>query len=87
MTEEERRLLTEDEDVSGLLAFFHFRRALQCAGVPVRSIEAVDKENGDRVAEVTFMNGHVVEANITWDSVPEAMWDCLKQIPALRERG
>ena len=51
MTKEEMRLLTEDEDTSRLLAFFHFRRALQCAGVPVRSIEAVDKENGDRVAE------------------------------------
>jgi len=51
MTEEERRLLTEDEDTSRLLAFFHFRRALQCAGVPVRGMEIVDKGNGDRVAE------------------------------------
>ena len=86
MTEEERRLLTEDEDTSRLLAFFHFRRALQCAGVPVRGMEIVEK-NGDRIVEVTFMNGYVAEANITMDSVPTAMWDCLKQIPALRERG
>ena len=86
MTEEERRLLTEDEDTSRLLAFFHFRRALQCAGVPVRDMEIVEK-NGDRIVEVTFMNGYVAEANITMDSVPTAMWDCLKQIPALRERG
>lgn len=87
MTEEERRLLTEDEDMSRLLAFFHFRRALQCAGVPVRDMEIVEKEYGDRAVEVTFMNGHVAEANITMDSVPTAMWDCMKQIPALRERG
>ena len=86
MTEEERRLLTEDEDTSRLLAFFHFRRALQCAGVPVRGMEIVEK-NGDRIVEVTFMNGYVAEANITMDSVPTAMWDCMKQIPALRERG
>lgn len=86
MTEEERRLLTEDEDTSRLLAFFHFRRALQCAGVPVRGMEIVEK-NGDRIVEVTFMNGYVAEANITMDSVPTAIWDCLKQIPALRERG
>lgn len=86
MTKEEMRLLTEDEDTSRLLAFFHFRRALQCAGVPVRGMEIVEK-NGDRIVEVTFMNGYVAEANITMDSVPTAMWDCLKQIPALRERG
>ncbi len=87
MTEEERRLLTEDEDTSRLLAFFHFRRALECAGVPIRGMEIVDKENGDRVVEVTFCGGYVAEANITWDSVPTALWDCMKQIPALRERG
>ncbi len=87
MEKEYMRLLTEDEDTSRLLAFFHFRRALQCAGVPVRGMEIVDKENGDRIVEVTFMNGYVAEANITMDSVPTAIWDCMKQIPALRERG
>ena len=86
MTEEERRLLTEDEDTSRLLALFHFRRALQCAGVPVRDMEIVEK-NGDRIVEVTFMNGYVAEAHTTMGSVPTAMLDCLKQIPALRERG
>ena len=86
MTEEERRLLTEDEDTSRLLALFHFRRALQCAGVPVRDMEIVEK-NGDRIVEVTFMNGHVAEANITMDSVPRAIWDTMKQMPVLRERG
>jgi hypothetical protein len=55
---------------------------LQLAGVPVKKMEVVRTEY-DTLVEVTFPWG-MRKANITFDSIPTAVWDVLKQIPELR---
>ena len=55
---------------------------LQLAGVPVKKMEVVRTEY-DTIVKVTFPWGER-KANITFDSIPTAVWDVLKQIPELR---
>lgn len=86
MTNEEKVELAirrEREQLSAALdALCH---AIQLAGVPLKALEIVDTEYGDRFVEATFSWG-VREANITADSAPTALWDVMKQIPELRSR-
>ena len=68
-------------------AFMMLKTTLRMAGVPVESMEVVEG-SCDRLVVVTLKNDtSYYIANITGDSVPMAIWDTLKQIPALRERG
>ncbi len=68
-------------------AFAIFKTALCVAGVPLKEMEVVETANGDRLVKVVLNGGAQYTANISGDSIPTAMWDTLKQIPALRERG
>lgn len=68
-------------------AFMMLKTTLRMAGVPVESMKVVEG-SCDRLVVVTLKNDtSYYIANITGDSVPMAIWDTLKQIPALRERG
>ena len=81
-----RRMDKEAEQRRNAISLF--RVALQVAGVPLKSMEVVETGTDDRLVVVTLKNDtSYYIANITGDSVPMAIWDTLKQIPALRERG
>ncbi len=68
-------------------AFAIFKTALCVAGVPLKEMEVVETDYGDRLVKVTLNGGAEYAANISGDSTPTAFWDTMKQIPALRERG
>ena len=86
MTEElARRMDKEAEQRRN--AFMMLKTTLRMAGVPVESMKVVE-ESCDRLVVVTLKNDtSYYIANITGDSVPMAIWDTLRRIPALRERG
>lgn len=65
------------EDAIGLLC-----QALQKAGVPLYSLEIIERDS-DRRVKATFTWG-VRYANISMDAPRTALWDILRQIPELR---
>lgn len=65
------------EDAIGLLC-----QALQKAGVPLYSLEIIERDS-DRRVKATFTWG-VRYANISMDAPHTALWDILRQIPELR---
>ena len=76
----ERRLAAEKKarrDAVGLLC-----QALQAAGVPLHSLEIVERDS-DRRVKATFTWGERW-ANISMDAPHTALWDILQQIPELR---
>ena len=82
MTDEEwsERIAKEKkarEDAIGLLC-----QALQKAGVPLYSLEIIERDS-DRRVKTTFTWG-VRYANISMDAPHTALWDILRQIPELR---
>lgn len=65
------------EDAIGLLC-----QALKKAGVPLYSLEIIERDS-DRRVKATFTWG-VRYANISMDAPHTALWDILRQIPELR---
>ena len=57
-------------------------QALQAAGVPLLSLEIIER-GSDCTVKATFEWG-VRYANISMDAPHTALWDILKQIPELR---
>ena len=57
-------------------------QALQKAGVPLYSLEIIERDS-DRSVKATFTWG-VRYANISMDAPHTALWDILRQIPELR---
>lgn len=57
-------------------------RALQAAGVPLLSLEIIER-GSDRTVKATFEWG-VRYANISMDAPHTALWDIMRQIPELR---
>ena len=57
-------------------------QALQKAGVPLYSLEIIERDSNRRV-KATFTWG-VRYANISMDAPHTALWDILRQIPELR---
>lgn len=57
-------------------------QALQKAGVPLYSLEIIERDSNRRV-KATFTWG-VRYANISMDAPYTALWDILRQIPELR---
>lgn len=57
-------------------------QALQKAGVPLLSMEIVER-GSDRLVKATFTWGERW-ANISMDAPKTALWDILRQIPELR---
>ena len=81
----ERRLAEEKKarrDAVGLLC-----QSLQVAGVPLYSLEIVER-GSDRTVEAMFKYGArhwgVRYADISMDAPQTALWDILRQIPELR---
>lgn len=64
-------------DAVGLLC-----QALQAAGVPLLSLEIIER-GSDRTVKATFEWG-IRYANISMDAPQTALWDIMKQIPELR---
>lgn len=58
-------------------------RALQKAGVPLISLDIVERGGSDCIVKATFTWG-VRWANISMDATHTALWDILRQIPELR---
>lgn len=82
MTDEEwsERIAKEKkarEDAIGLLC-----QALQKAGVPLYSLEIIERDS-DCMVKATFTWGER-RANISMDAPQTALWDILRQIPELR---
>lgn len=76
----ERRLAEEKKarrDAVGLLC-----QSLQVAGVPLYSLEIVER-GSDRLVKATFTWGERW-ADISMDAPQTALWDILRQIPELR---
>ena len=65
------------EDAIGL-----FCQALQKAGVPLYSLEIIERAS-DCMVKATFTWGER-RANISMDAPHTALWDILRQIPELR---
>ena len=65
------------EDAIGLLC-----QALQKAGVPLYSLEIIER-GSDRLVKATFTWGERW-AGISMDAPHTALWDILRQIPELR---
>lgn len=57
-------------------------RALQAAGVPLFSLEIIER-GSDRTVKATFTWG-TRWANISMDAPHTALWDIMRQIPELR---
>lgn len=57
-------------------------QALQAAGVPLLSLEIIER-GSDRTVKATFEWG-VRYANISMDAPHTALWDIMRQIPELR---
>lgn len=84
MTGEEwnKRLAEEKKARAGAIAIALLCRALQAAGVPLLSLEIIER-GSDRTVKATFEWG-VRYANISMDAPHTALWDILHQIPELR---
>lgn len=57
-------------------------QALQVAGVPLLSLEIIERSS-DRMVKATFEWG-IHYANISMDAPHTALWDIMRQIPELR---
>ncbi len=69
-------------------ALWNLLVGLQAGDCSVNSFEVVqDLDTHDRLVKATFEGGTERWANITGDSVPCAIWDVMRQIPELQERG
>lgn len=83
MMDEEREKKIVDEkkaraDAVGLLC-----QSLQVAGVPLYSLEIVERGASDCMVKATFEWGERW-ADISTDAPHTALWDILRQIPELR---
>lgn len=58
-------------------------QSLQVAGVPLYSLEIVERGASDRLVKATFTWGERW-ADISMDAPHTALWDILRQIPELR---
>lgn len=87
MTKQELARRMDKEAEQRRTTFMMFKTTLRMAGVPVKAIDIVETDYGDRIVTCVLESGAQYNANITGDSVPMAIWDTLKQIPVLRERG
>lgn len=58
-------------------------QSLQVAGVPLYSLEIVERGDSDRLVKATFTWGERW-ADISMDAPHTALWDILRQIPELR---
>lgn len=81
MTSEEWRARVEEE-INRHNSIGFLCRALQAAGVPLISLEIIER-GSDRTVKATFEWG-VRYANISMDAPHTALWDILRQIPELR---
>lgn len=68
----------KDPGAVGLLC-----QSLQVAGVPLYSLEIVERGAGDCMVKATFEWGERW-ADISMDAPHTALWDILRQIPELR---
>lgn len=82
MTDEEREKKIVDEKKARADAVALLCRALQAAGVPLLSMEIVER-GSDRLVKATFTWGERW-ADISMDAPQTALWDILRQIPELR---
>lgn len=76
------RIAKEKKARAGAIAIALLCRALQAAGVPLISLEIIER-GSDRMVKATFEWG-VRYANISMDAPHTALWDILRQIPELR---
>lgn len=82
MADEEREKKIVDEKKARAEAVDLLCRALQAAGVPLLSMEIVER-GSDRLVKATFTWG-ARWADISMDAPQTAFWDILRQIPELR---
>lgn len=82
MTDEEREKKIVDEKKARADAVALLCQALQKAGVPLLSLEIVER-GSDRLVKATFTWGERY-ADISMDAPQTALWDILRQIPELR---
>lgn len=82
MTDEEREKKIIDEKKARADAVALLCQALQKAGVPLLSMEIVER-GSDRLVKATFTWGERW-ADISMDAPHTALWDILRQIPELR---
>lgn len=82
MTDEERSERIAREKKARAEAVDLLCQALQKAGVPLLSLEIVER-GSDRLVKATFTWGERW-ADISMDATQTALWDILRQIPELR---
>ena len=82
MTDEEWNERIAKEKKARAEAIALLCRALQVTGVPLYSLEIVER-GSDRLVKATFTWGERW-ANISMDAPHTALWDILRQIPELR---
>lgn len=82
MTDEEWSERITKEKKARAEAVGLLRQALQAAGVPLLSLEIIER-GSDCTVKATFEWG-VRYANISMDAPHTALWDIMKQIPELR---
>lgn len=82
MTDEERSERIAKEKKARAEAVDLLCQALQKAGVPLLSLEIVER-GSDRLVKATFTWGERW-ADISMDATQTALWDILRQIPELR---
>lgn len=83
MTDEEREKKIVDEKKARAEAVALLCQSLQVAGVPLYSLEIVERGASDCMVKATFEWGEKW-ANISMDAPHTALWDILRQIPELR---
>ena len=83
MTDEEWEKKIVDEKKARADAVALLCQALQKAGVPLLSMEIVERGASDCMVKATFEWGERW-ANIPMDAPRTALWDILRQIPELR---
>ena len=83
MTDEEWEKKIVDEKKARADAVALLCQALQKAGVPLLSMEIVERGASDCMVKATFEWGERW-ANISMDAPHTALWDILRQIPELR---
>lgn len=82
MTDEEWSEAIAQEKKAREEAVWLLCQSLQVAGVPLYSLEIVER-GSDRLVKATFTWGERW-ANISMDAPQTALWDILRQIPELR---
>ena len=82
MTDEEWSEIIAKEKKARADAIALLCQSLQVAGVPLYSLEIVER-GSDRLVKATFTWGERW-ADISMDALHTALWDILRQIPELR---